>query len=121
MSQSPRNKRQSIKLPTMVWIMAIAMIVAMCGINYALVKNEQTAIQKELSRLESKKSQVVMNIHEIKEQTDQQMLRWVVLDRLSQQNSQLAVISPQQIELIIPGRERQISQNSPRTSLPAQD
>ncbi len=117
MSHPSSNKRKCIKLPTMVWIIVIAIVVALCGINYALVKNEQTAIEKELSRIESKRSQVVMNIHEIKEQTEQQMLRWVMLDRLSQQSSQLSAISPQQIEVIIPGRERQISKNNSSISL----
>ncbi len=96
-----RKKRYSrrISFGTLVWMVMFAVIAAGLGVLYAVLKNDQVAVQTEISKLNRESAICRMNANQYKARTDALTNRWAMRDRLLQDGSDLRDIRHEQIEI----------------------
>ncbi len=76
-----------------------AVIATGLGVLYAVLKNDQVAVQTEISKLSREAAICRMNANQYKARADALTNRWAMRDRLLQDGSSLRDIQHGQIEI----------------------
>ncbi len=106
--------RHQISVATCVWMIVVAFIIACGGVDYALVKNDITAIRIEQDKLERLTANAQMSASMYHARANELTHRWTILDRLSQTGSELQAISIDQIETPHSQEDSALSQHDAR-------
>lgn len=93
------NLRTHRILPRIVKLMMLALCLALSGVYYANLSNENHRIHKQIAQLECELSICETSTTQLKAQAEAQCNRWALLDRLNQYQSELSPIATQQIEV----------------------
>lgn len=95
---SPRYADQ-VSFGFLVFMVAFAVLVASCGITYAVFKNRQVAINTDINNLHRDIAVCNMNANQYRAKTNALMNRWAMLARLGQDGSELHDIDRAQLEM----------------------
>ena len=98
-TKTPSRYAGRIEWPFIVWMGVFAIVVASCGVFYAMFKNEQVAVKTEINKLQREIAICRMNTNQYRAKANAQTNRWAMRDRLSQDRSQLRDIDRSQIEI----------------------
>ncbi|MBQ2379687.1 MAG: hypothetical protein II295_04765 [Akkermansia sp.] len=97
-SKTPSRYAGRIEWPFIAWMSIFAIIVASCGVFYAIFKNEQVAVKTEINKLQREIAICRMNTNQYRAKTNAQTNRWAMRSRLQQDGSSLREINRTQIE-----------------------
>ncbi len=106
------KSRHQISIATCVWMIVVAFIIACGGVDYALVKNDITAIGLEKDKLHRLTANAQMSTSMYQARANELTHRWTILDRLSQTGSELQTINFNQIETAHQSEMRGLSLNN---------
>ncbi len=101
--------RHQISVATCVWMIVVAFIIACGGVDYALVKNDITAIRIEQEKLQRLTANAQMSASMYHARANELTHRWTILDRLSQTGSELQAINIDQIETALTPERKALS------------
>lgn len=87
-----------IRISVLVWLVFCAVVVSTCGAFYAIYKHEQVTVKRDISKMQQQIVACRLNIEQYEARMAEQTNLWVMRDRLSQSNSSLRDITPDQIE-----------------------
>ncbi len=92
------NKRHRLSLGFCVWLILTASVIAVGGVDYALVTNEHATIKTEIEKLRRATADARMTANDYKGKSSLLTDRWALRDRLSQSDTDLSPIQREQIE-----------------------
>ncbi len=97
-SETSYRFAHSISPCLLLWMISLAVIVALSGISYAGLKNEQHAIRTEISQINREIAQSNLKINEHRAKINSITSRWNMIGRLNGLGSELCDIRPDQME-----------------------
>ena len=97
-TKTPSRYAGRIEWPFIVWMGVFAIVVASCGVFYAMFKNEQVAVKTEINKLQREIAICRMNTNQYRAKANAQTNRWAMRSRLQQDGSALREINRSQIE-----------------------
>ncbi len=120
-----KQQRMSLKLCALLF--ALSALIAVAGVDYALVTNEHAILTTSIERVRTKTASASESANTYMARAQEQTHRYALLDRLSQSDSELIPIKREQIqtvqsELYLPLSTGMTGQgeltHQPRVSLP---
>ncbi len=89
-----------VSLGFLAWMVLLAILLVAGGSYYAVLKNEQIAVTRDIDRLRLQVATCKLTAEQYRAKTAARANRWAVCDRLSQDGSDLRDIRPEQIEIV---------------------
>lgn len=87
-----------ISYSVLVWMICLAIITAAGGVTYAVLKNKQATVEKEIAAINLSIAKNNLAINEYQTKINTLTNRWNLLSRLDAIGTDLYEISPRQIE-----------------------
>ncbi|HIX87950.1 MAG TPA: hypothetical protein H9976_02425 [Candidatus Akkermansia intestinavium] len=94
-----------ISYPTMIWMVAVGLLLGCCGVFYAYLKHEQMLENTEIHKLQQAIAIATLNASQYRAQANALTNRWLMRERLLKAGSELRDIERSQIEVALPLRE----------------
>lgn len=98
-SQNSKRYAGQVSFRFLFFMVALVLLVSSCGIAYASIKNKQVGRMTEIDTLHRDIAACNMSANQYRAKTNALMNRWAILDRLSQDGSDLHDIDRNQIEM----------------------
>lgn len=87
-----------ISYSVLAWMICLAVITAAGGVTYAVLKNKQATVEKEIAAINLSIAKHNLDINEYQTKINTLTNRWNLLSRLDAIGTELHEISPNQIE-----------------------
>lgn len=115
MPKSPhcRPFQNRVSLGFLAWMVLLAVLLVAGGAYYAVLKNEQIAVTRDIDRLRLQIATCKLTAEQYRAKTASRTNRWAICDRLSQDGSTLRDIRPEQIEIVRPVPRRDVAVHFP--------
>lgn len=100
---NPQHRRlfpNRVSLGFLAWMVLLAILLVAGGAYYAVLKNEQIAVKRDIDRIRLQIATCKLTAEQYRAKTGARTNRWAIRDRLSQDGSALRDITPGQIELV---------------------
>lgn len=97
-----RFANHQISIGMLVWLIAFAALTCGAGITYAVLKNDQIQVARDIRQTEEEISSCDLTTEYYRSKTSSLTSRWAIRDRLTQDKSSLQPIDSAAVEYITP-------------------
>ncbi|MCD8071520.1 MAG: hypothetical protein LUE08_09115 [Akkermansiaceae bacterium] len=94
-----RSFSNGVSLGYLAWMAALAVLLIAGGCYYAVLKNEQIVLKRDIEKIHLKTASCRLAAEQYRAKAAARVNRWAIRDRLSQDDSLLRDITSSQIEI----------------------